>query len=174
MLKKPKTSIDASMRYRISMALRTIYFMSSERKAVVERCETATPARKKDGTPKLRKGKQMFTRRYRCEVCGKDGLKISRQKIKGTGGKSGVKAKYEPAEFQIDHISPIGSMPGTRDAPKWWNWTHYITRMFMSREGLQGICHDCHTSKTLKDKEDIRSGKFYEIMAKVYGIKTDK
>lgn len=171
---KPKGIISAPMRYRISLALRREYFMSEERKAVVARCETATPALKKDGTPKLRLGKPSFTRRYRCEVCGVDGLRIARKKIKGTGGKSGKKAKYEPAEFAIDHISPIGSMPGTRDAPKWWDWTHYITRMFMSREGLQGICYNCHTSKTLKDKEDIRSGKFYEIMAKVYGIDTDK
>ena len=166
-MKKPKGVIDAGMRYRISMALRKEYFMSLERKAVVLRCETATPSTKKDGTPKLRKGAQTYTRRYKCEVCQVDGLKITRKKIKGT-------KKYEPAEFAIDHISPIGSMPGTRDAPKWWSWTHYITRMFTSREGLQGICKNCHDSKTIKDKADIRSGKFYEEMAKVYPGDDDK
>jgi len=167
-LKKPKASIDASMRYRISMALRKEYFMSESRKAVVKRCETATPSLKKDGTSKLRLGKQMYTRRYQCEVCNKEDLTIVRKRVKGTGGKSGKKAKYHPAEFQIDHIDPVSSMPGTRDAPRWWRWDYYFARMFVGKEGLQGICHECHILKTKDDKDDIRSGKFFEDVKHLY------
>lgn len=151
--------IDTQTRYRIITGLRKAYFMSSERKKVLERCETATPAMKKDGTPKLRAGKQCYTRRYTCEVC-----KTSDHKV-GTPKKPG---------FQIDHIAACGGTPGTRDTPKWWSWGIYINRLFVSSTGMQGICHRCHSNKTIQDKADMRSGDFYQKVAKEIQAEADK
>jgi len=141
--------ISPSLRYRILTGLRKAYFMSYERKQVLERCETATPAMKKDGTPKLRLGKQCYVRRYNCEVCGKGDFKA-------------------PKEFQVDHISPVGGTPGTRDTPKWWSWDIYINRLFCDADQMQGICTNCHICKTVKDKANIKNGTFYKDLAKVY------
>lgn len=144
--------LDAQTRYRIYTGLRRAYFMNTERMKVLKRCETATPAVKKDGNPKLRKGKQMMTRRYTCEICHQGGWRI--------------------IDFAVDHICPIGGTPGSRNTPKWWNWDIYIKRMFVKSKDMQGICKSCHHSKTKKDKEIMRSGKFYKDLYNFYR-KTD-
>jgi len=129
--------------------------MSDERKKALKRCETATPAFKKNGDPKLRKGKQCYTRRYECEVCGKKDLKA-------------------PKEFQIDHKFPCGGFIGSKNTPKWWTVDIYFSRLFCKAEDLQGICISCHQNKTANDKESMRNGKFYQDLAKVYQKDTDK
>lgn len=144
--------IDAIGRMRLRMAIRRVYFMSDARTRVLARCRTSSPRFKKDGTPAMRGGRQMKTHVFKCEVCGTDGIKSTK--------------------FQVDHISPVGPTPGSRDAPHWWTWDIFIKRMFDS-SNMQGICSTCHDIKTPKDKEDIRSGKLMSLLKHLY-VKEEK
>lgn len=46
-------------------------------------------------------------------------------------------------KVQIDHIIPCGDIMSAG----------YIKRMFVSSDGLQGLCKDCHKIKTKEDRE---------------------
>lgn len=141
-------SLDARWRGFIRMALRKIYFRYPARFEALKRNEKAEPAFKKDGTPKMRSGKQMMTRRYTCEECGKEELKST--------------------EISIDHISPVGWSVGSRNAPTWWSWNHVIDRMFCDSNGLQLLCTDCHKTKSKQDKQDMKDGAFLKKMESLY------
>ena len=140
--------IDAKLRAGVRMALRTIYFRSPARLEALKRTETATPASKLDGSPKERQGKRMFTRRYKCESCGKDGLKTT--------------------EVQINHKENCGGSPGSRDTPEWWTWDILIERLFCSSDKLEVLCVDCHSAITKTEKEAMRDGSFYEKIKDLY------
>ena len=45
------------------------------------------------------------------------------------------------AKIEIDHILEIG-----KDWNK--NWHRSVNRLFCGRENLQGLCHDCHVTKS--------------------------
>lgn len=142
--------IDAKLRAAIRMALRSVSFRMPSRIEALKKQETATEAFKKDGTKKERKGKQTYTRRYKCEVCNKDGFKST--------------------EVRVDHIIPAGYSPESRDAAKGWTWQHLIDRLFCSPDNLQVICLPCHENKTLRDREEIRNGTFEKYVDKHYPI----
>lgn len=124
--------------FRLRMALYKIFFISENRMKVLKAAETAVPAVKLDGTPKMRAGKQMMSRTYLCAGCGKDGFKTT--------------------EIQIDHVESVGPAPGSKYAPKWLNWGIFIERMLGVGVQLQVLCKKCHTTKTLQDKLEIRDG----------------
>jgi len=50
-------------------------------------------------------------------------------------------------EVQLDHISPIVPVRG------WDSWDGYIERLFCPGSGYQCVCKNCHSSKTLLEKE---------------------
>lgn len=48
----------------------------------------------------------------------------------------------------VDHIEPVID-PSTGHT----SWDEVINRMFCEEDGLQVLCHKCHTEKTQKEKE---------------------
>ena len=60
---------------------------------------------------------------YRCEFCRKLTEKV-----------------------QVDHIAP--SVPENG----WDSWDKYFERLFVSADGMQGLCQPCHTKKTLEEQ----------------------
>lgn len=55
-------------------------------------------------------------------------------------------------QYDIDHKTPVGSRP-----IEWEGWDLYLTRMFEGE--LQALCQECHKTKTICDKENIRKAK---------------
>ena len=53
------------------------------------------------------------------------------------------KCKKRVPKIFIDHVVPVGEVGGS----------HYIQKMFVSSEGLQGWCHDCHSPKTKAERK---------------------
>ena len=47
------------------------------------------------------------------------------------------KCKKRSPHIKIDHIVPCGAVDGG-----------YIRRLFVSSQGLQGLCNECHNEKT--------------------------
>ena len=60
------------------------------------------------------------------------------------------KCKTEREKLDIDHISPVVSV-----VDGFTNWDDYIKSKFVEADKLQGLCKDCHKSKT-KDENKIR------------------
>lgn len=61
---------------------------------------------------------------YKCAICKTETLKNG--------------------QYVLDHINPVVPLTG-------WDgldWTQYITRMFVSAEEFQVICHPCHDTKS--------------------------
>ena len=54
----------------------------------------------------------------------------------------------------VDHIDPI-----IDPATGFVSWDSTINRMFCEAEGLQVLCHDCHTHKTQDEKEISKRNK---------------
>lgn len=48
-------------------------------------------------------------------------------------------------DIQIDHITPISNFASHG------SWDSYLNAMFCSADKLQGLCVDCHESKTTKE-----------------------
>lgn len=53
----------------------------------------------------------------------------------------------------VDHIIPVVPPEGIR------TWDEVIDRMFCNTDGLQLLCHECHTNKTF-DERLIRNERF--------------
>lgn len=134
--------MDAKWRGFLRMALRKIYFRYPSRFEALKRNEIATPAMKKDGTPKMRMGKAMMTRRYSCEKCNKEGLKST--------------------EVAVNHLFNIGPSPESRNSIPEWTWNDVIERMFCESDELERICHECHKELTTSEKESMRNGSFFD------------
>lgn len=54
----------------------------------------------------------------------------------------------------VDHINPVID-PETG----FISWDEVIERMFCEADGLQVLCHDCHTKKTADEKEIAKKRK---------------
>lgn len=54
---------------------------------------------------------------------------------------------------QIDHILPIVKLSGLT------TWDEYISRMFCGVDGLQTLCLECHSEKTLRENDKRRKSK---------------
>jgi 5-methylcytosine-specific restriction endonuclease McrA len=70
---------------------------------------------------------------FRCEACNKQPLP-----------RKGV---------EIDHIQPVVNPAG------WDGWDNLIKRKFVSAEGLQVLCRDCHTKKSTVENAERRRRK---------------
>jgi len=67
--------------------------------------------------------------KYRCEECKKV---------------VGFKA------YDIDHIKPVGTTPGSRNDKDGRTWDDYLKALFCPAENLRLICKPCHKKKTFK------------------------
>lgn len=52
----------------------------------------------------------------------------------------------------VDHINPV-----VDPEDGFVDWDEVITRMFCEKDGLQVLCHDCHTRKTADEREKRKS-----------------
>lgn len=64
---------------------------------------------------------------YRCEIC-----------------------KQEREKIEIDHVTPV-----VKPEEGFLGWDNYIASKFVDASKLQGICRDCHRSKT-KEENKVR------------------
>ena len=55
-------------------------------------------------------------------------------------------------KLQVDHIKPLGKMPVTLQEFLVW-----LPKSFCSVDNLQGMCKECHVSKTTKEGKIRRS-----------------
>lgn len=58
----------------------------------------------------------------------------------------------------VDHIDPV-----VDPEVGWVDWNTFVERMFVEAEGLQLLCHECHTIKTNKEKEIAKERRAGEI-----------
>lgn len=54
------------------------------------------------------------------------------------------------AKPQVDHVVPVGEVPGRPGATTDWNG--YMERLFCPTEGLSVLCAPCHVKKTAADR----------------------
>jgi len=135
--------LTATERSLIRGGIRSAWFRSELRLLCLKQAETATEAFKKDGAPKTRAGKQMYTRRYKCACCNKDGFKAT--------------------DVQINHKTPIGGSPGSRNVPEWVTWDLIIERTLLcGLDNLEVLCKECHLTISSEQKKEMRDGSFYE------------
>lgn len=69
-------------------------------------------------------GKQSF--RYRCAACNDI---------------------FKAKDVAVDHINPVVDTDGFK------SWDDVIDRLFCEADGLQVLCHTCHSIKTANEKE---------------------
>lgn len=117
----PKFNLTSEIRG----ALRLIFRKSPHRKFALENARVELPKWNKDGS--LAKKNAVW---FRCAVC---------QKL------------FKPTELEIDHITPVGPAPGTRNAPDNLTWEQFLEKMFCGPENLQCVCKTCHRKKTKSD-----------------------
>jgi len=55
--------------------------------------------------------------------------------------------EFGQKEIQVDHIVPVGSFPGSRNATD-ETWSGVFERLWCGPEGLQILCKPCHKEKT--------------------------
>jgi len=130
---------DANLRYRLTMALRKVYFMFPLRQAVLEKVRTSFPKIKLDGTPAMRKGKQMMTHHHECENCGR--------------------TKLSTGKIFVDHIDPVVPL-GTPTSEL--GWSEYVERLFCSMDNLWAICDICHDHKTTLENDIRKQWRYYK------------
>lgn len=58
---------------------------------------------------------------YKCDMCDKFSKKI-----------------------EIDHIDPVGPIPGSRNARDDYTWDEFIIRLFCDEDNLRALCKPCH------------------------------
>ena len=61
------------------------------------------------------------------------------------------------SKYDADHIQscvPIEGWKKTDDLFLWYNWNEYFRNIFVEIEGYQGLCSDCHKSKTKADNAE--------------------
>lgn len=56
--------------------------------------------------------------------------------------------KQFAVDFEVDHVEPVGSAPGSEKAPPGTTWDGFVNRLFCPPAGLQVLCRDCHSQKT--------------------------
>ena len=54
----------------------------------------------------------------------------------------------------VDHIEPV-----IDPSIGWVSWDDVINRMFCEEDGLQVLCHTCHSRKTMEEKEIKKNAK---------------
>lgn len=74
-----------------------------------------------------------------------------RCKVEGkTGWYKCELCRTEREKIDVDHISPVVPVTG------FTTWDAYIASRFVTAENLQGICKDCHKSKTKQENAKRR------------------
>lgn len=58
---------------------------------------------------------------------------------------------FPEKKVAVDHIIPAGSLKNAQDLPA------FVERLFVEIDGLQVLCNDCHSIKTLKDNLKTRN-----------------
>lgn len=107
-------------------ALRLIFRKSPHRKAALQKARVEIARVNKDGTTAKKPAVW-----YQCAIC---------------------RNMFKPDDLEVDHITPVGPAPGTRNAPPDLTWNKYIEKMFCGTENLQVICKGCHREKSKNDK----------------------
>lgn len=51
-------------------------------------------------------------------------------------------------DISVDHKIPAGALNSFADLPG------FVERLFVSKEGLQCLCKECHKTKTLKERKE--------------------
>ena len=54
----------------------------------------------------------------------------------------------------VDHIAPV-----VDPVTGFISWDDTIARMFVEEEGLQVLCHKCHSRKTMEEKEIAKNAR---------------
>lgn len=62
--------------------------------------------------------------------------------------------KRRLSNTNIDHIDPVIATD-----TGFTSWDDVISRMFCEKDGLQLLCHHCHTAKTQDEREQRKKGK---------------
>lgn len=70
---------------------------------------------------------QRTSKHFKCALCKKD---------------------FPTKEVQVDHISPV-----VDPVIGFIGWDSFIERLFCPKENLQVLCLECHTKKTLEEKQ---------------------
>jgi hypothetical protein len=73
-----------------------------------------------------------------------------------------------PKEIKVDHIEPVVPVTG------FTNWDDIIGRLFCGEEGLQAICHPCHTVKTTEENRKRKFWKKEKAVLQYYKDKQEK
>lgn len=109
-----------NMAARIRGALRQIFRMSPEHKAVLAEARVELPVERKDGSTAKRPAVW-----YRCAAC------------------SGL---FKQGDVEVDHTLGLPPSPGSRNARVDQSWDEFIKELFYSE--MQVLCKTCHRRKT--------------------------
>lgn len=112
-------------------ALRLIFRRSPHHKAALQKARVEKPRFNRDGS--RHKIDSVY---YRCSTCLKD---------------------FKVTEVEVDHITPIGSAPGSKNAPADLTWDIFIGKIFCDLENLLCVCKPCHKQKTQEDRNGLSS-----------------
>jgi len=55
---------------------------------------------------------------------------------------------FGPKEIDIDHVEPV-----VNPATGFKGWDEYVNRLFVSKEGYQVLCKECHKQKSKEENE---------------------
>lgn len=56
-------------------------------------------------------------------------------------------------DMDVDHIEPVGPMPGSRNAPPHLTWHEPMEKLFAPAEGYQVLCKKCHKDKSRNERK---------------------
>jgi 5-methylcytosine-specific restriction endonuclease McrA len=54
---------------------------------------------------------------------------------------------FPQKQVSVDHLVPCGRLSSFEDLPG------FVKRLFVEKDGLQVLCHDCHDQKTKEDAQ---------------------
>jgi len=110
---------------RIRGALRQIFRMSPQRKAVLMDARVEFVEYNKDGSQAKRNAVW-----YECAEC--DEL-------------------FKPTDIEVDHVQGLPPSPGSKYAAPTQTWDELIQKLFYSE--MQCLCKGCHRTKTYGSKD---------------------
>lgn len=61
------------------------------------------------------------------------------------------KKLFRNGEYAVDHIAPV-----VDTARGFVDWNTYISRLYVAADGLQLLCHECHTEKSTRENRRRR------------------
>jgi 5-methylcytosine-specific restriction endonuclease McrA len=108
--------------------LRLLFRRSPHHKAALQKARIEKQKFNKDGS--LAKRPAVF---YECEIC---------------------KGHFRVTHVEVDHVTPIGPAPGSKNAPEGLTWDMFINRVFCSYLNLRVLCKPCHLDKTKRERRN--------------------